>query len=157
MSTPHTMVCCSTGMLINSGRAARSLSISNPSGKFTKVTLAGTSTVNLACGCQLSCSSRGTRPGALADGICRAQKRVCALQSCRGLAESSKRCCRDIFTVRLTPSEQAVEAAGSTESRAPFMCPITDLSCLRFPMSALPDCGHAFSSRALAQVSALAR
>ena len=59
--------------------------------------------------------------------------------------------------MRLAPSEQAAEAAGSPESRAPFVCPVTSLSCLRFPMSALPGCGHAFSSRALAQVGAPAK
>ena len=60
--------------------------------------------------------------------------------------------CRDIFTVRLTPSTQIAEAQRSLDACAPYMCPVTNLSCLKYPMAALPDCGHAFSSRALAQV-----
>ena len=96
------------------------------------------------------------RPGGVAQDLSAdltGDAHRCAQQFARWLTPAAL-CCRDIFTVRLTPSEQAAEAAGSPESRAPFVCPVTGLSCLRFPMSALPGCGHAFSSRALAQVSA---
>ena len=40
----------------------------------------------------------------------------------------------------------------SSETVAPYICPVTDLSCLRYPFTALPDCGHAFSNRAISQV-----
>ena len=60
--------------------------------------------------------------------------------------------CRDIFTVRLTPGKESSEAQGSSERSAPHICPVTDLSCLRYPFAALPECGHAFSSRAITQV-----
>ncbi len=60
--------------------------------------------------------------------------------------------CRDIFTVRLTPGKESAEAQVSTETSAPYICPVTDLSCLRYPFAALPECGHAFSNRAINQV-----
>ena len=61
-------------------------------------------------------------------------------------------CFRDIFTVRLTPGKQVTNAQVSSEAGVPYVCPVTGLSCLRYPFTALPDCGHAFSSRAVAQV-----
>ena len=74
----------------------------------------------------------------------------------RGLGEAGcadwVRMCRDIFTVRLTPGKGSSEARMSSETVAPFICPVTDLSCLRYPFAALPDCGHAFSNRAISQV-----
>ena len=61
-------------------------------------------------------------------------------------------CFRDIFTVRLTPGKQVPDAQKSSETGVPYVCPVTGLTCLRYPFTALPDCGHAFSSRAVAQV-----
>ena len=195
-STPHTLVCCSTGMLTRSGRAAPNLSISNLSGRFSQVTPAASNHYEASLRLQaqllqqrhqawrtggwtlkgaeapvcppvlqrlgvyrpvdLHLPQTYLRPGGVAQdlsGDLTGDAHRCAQQFARWLTPAVLRC-RDIFTVRLTPSEQAAEAAGSPESRAPFVCPVTGLSCLRFPMSALPGCGHAFSSRALAQVSA---
>ena len=61
-------------------------------------------------------------------------------------------CFRDVFTVRLTPGKQVTNAQASIEAGVPYVCPVTGLSCLRYPFTALPDCGHVFSSRAVAQV-----
>ena len=54
--------------------------------------------------------------------------------------------------MRLTPGKQVPDAQKSSETGVPYVCPVTGLSCLRYPFTALPDCGHAFSSRAIAQV-----
>ena len=62
----------------------------------------------------------------------------------------------DIFTVHLTSPGASLAAAPSSAAcrAAPsrFMCPITELPCTSYPFAALPACGHAFSSRAIAQV-----
>lgn len=65
---------------------------------------------------------------------------------------------RDIFTLHLTPAAGQAHAGSSAGSRsaAPrFMCPLTELPCTSYPFAALPACGHAFSSRAIAQVLVL--
>jgi hypothetical protein len=62
---------------------------------------------------------------------------------------------RDILTVHLMPAAGQTNAGNSAGSRgaAPrFMCPVTELPCTSYPFAALPACGHAFSSRAIAQV-----
>ena len=62
---------------------------------------------------------------------------------------------RDVFTVHLTPSaaekQTAPSSAGSRAALSPFVCLITGLPCTSYPFAALPACGHAFSSRAIAE------
>jgi hypothetical protein len=63
---------------------------------------------------------------------------------------------RDVFTVHLTARDKAADPASRSEeasARTPFMCPVTDLPCTRYPFAALATCGHVFSCRAIAQVS----
>lgn len=69
---------------------------------------------------------------------------------------------RDVFTLHLcsgTLLSNSAEADGSApldaECSAHYVCPITHLSCLRYPFVAISKCGHAFSDRALKQVSLL--
>ena len=42
--------------------------------------------------------------------------------------------------------------SADVEQSARFVCPITHLSCLRYPFVAISKCGHAFSDRAIKQV-----
>jgi hypothetical protein len=60
-------------------------------------------------------------------------------------------CGRDVFTVHLTEGAEAKESNAEPGPR--FMCPITQLPCGSVPFTALPTCGHVFSSRALREVS----
>ncbi|CAL8463661.1 g3195 [Coccomyxa elongata] len=61
---------------------------------------------------------------------------------------------RDIFKVHLTPSPpQSGEENGSAINAAPYMCPLTELPCTKYPFVALPSCGHVFSSRAVKQMT----
>ena len=41
----------------------------------------------------------------------------------------------------------------SLAGAARFACPVTALPCTSYPFAALPGCGHAFSARAVAQVT----
>ena len=53
----------------------------------------------------------------------------------------------------MTPSRADTSAdRDSGASAAPYVCPVTDLPCTRYPFVALPSCGHGFSGRAIAQV-----
>ena len=49
-----------------------------------------------------------------------------------------------------TPKE--AEARETSAAIMTYRCPITDLPCQVHPFSALVDCGHLFSQRALQQV-----
>lgn len=56
---------------------------------------------------------------------------------------------RDVFSVHLEPSS----ADGSSgEGDAPHRCPVTHVSCLVAPFSALVPCGHVLSDRALKEL-----
>lgn len=59
---------------------------------------------------------------------------------------------RDVFVVHLMPPHaKKGEDRDTAAVAAPYVCPVTDLPCTRYPFVALPSCGHAFSSRAVAQ------
>lgn len=102
-----------------------------------------------ACRLQMSGSPRGL----LTSTVCLLQHRYLNQLREGGGAFEHLQSLRDVFAVHLVPGAVDTAAADAGSRAAPrYVCPVTELPCTSYPFAALPACGHAFSSRAIAQV-----